>query len=136
MPVSFVSGSPTLLSACPPSFGDEGAGSLLTKDPPCLSIPKPQPRQTNNTFSIARLIESAIIMFATQRCVMANVMIASQAAGKAKVIRLADYRKITREIPPPSIDYEVVENSLLAIDTLLKTARNMIEKLRAEVRHG
>lgn len=66
----------------------------------------------------------------------ANAKIASQAASKAKVIRLADHRKITREIPPPSIDHEVVENSLLAIDTLLKTARNMIEKLGAEVRHG
>ncbi|WP_196486204.1 hypothetical protein [Burkholderia cepacia] len=67
---------------------------------------------------------------------MANVKIALQPASKAKVIRLVDHRKVTREIPPPSIDHEVVENSLLAIDTLLKTARNMIEKLRVEVRHG
>ncbi|WP_155627480.1 hypothetical protein [Burkholderia cepacia] len=49
---------------------------------------------------------------------------------------MSDYRTITREIQPPSVDHELVDNTLFAIDTLFKAGMSMIEKLRAEVRHG
>ncbi len=54
----------------------------------------------------------------------------------ARIIKLSDYRTVTREIPPPSIDHELVGKSLFEIDALLKAARHMLEKLSAEVSHG
>ncbi|KVL12385.1 hypothetical protein DF046_19545 [Burkholderia cepacia] len=67
---------------------------------------------------------------------MANATGAVQPMNGAHIVKLSDYRTILREIPPPSVEHEAVESSLLAIDVLLKTARNMVEKLRAEVSHG
>ncbi|KUY76092.1 hypothetical protein WI27_19765 [Burkholderia cepacia] len=67
---------------------------------------------------------------------MANAKRSSQSSHGARVVKLSDYRTITREIQPPSVDHELVDNTLFAIDTLFKAGMSMIEKLRAEVRHG
>lgn len=67
---------------------------------------------------------------------MANVKRTAQPTNGARIIKLSDYRTITREIPPPSVEHEAVESSLLTIETLLKSAVNMAEKLRMEVCHG
>ncbi|ARL86686.1 hypothetical protein BOC57_11245 [Burkholderia pseudomallei] len=66
---------------------------------------------------------------------MANVRKSAQPTCGARVVKLSDYRTVTREIPPPSIDHERVDNTLLAVETLFRAAMGMIEKLRTEVHH-
>ncbi|WP_175796588.1 hypothetical protein [Burkholderia anthina] len=67
---------------------------------------------------------------------MTNATESFQPSRGVRIVKLSDYRRITREIPPPSVDHESIENSLAVINTLLATAIKTIEKLRAEVHHG